>query len=98
MRAAAPRAGCLKGNTFHSALREKNWSLDVCVGYARRRKLFPKEQIVCAKTLCNEVWAGNLPLTALDLPEALSRKPKKKLLANISGFSGRALMNVLKKQ
>lgn len=79
-------------------VREKNWSLDVCVGYARRRKLFPKEQIVCAKTLCNEVWAGNLPLTALDLPEALSRKPKKKLLANISGFSGRALMNVLKKQ
>lgn len=53
------------------------WSLDVCVGYARRHHLFPKECIVCAKTLYNEVWAGNLPIKPIDLPEALSRRPKK---------------------
>ena len=58
-------------------VREKHWSLDACAGYARRKKLFPKHLIVCAKTLYNELWAGNLPLTPFDLPEALSRKPKK---------------------
>ena len=55
----------------------RKWSLDVCVGYARKNKLFPKEQIVCTKTLYNELWAGNLPLTPFDVPEALTRKPKK---------------------
>lgn len=53
------------------------WSLDICVGYARKNKLFPEEQIVCTKTLYNELWAGNLPLTPFDVPEALSRKPRK---------------------
>ena len=57
-------------------VKEKNWSLDVCVGWARRHKKFPKDQILCAKTLYNELWAGNLPLTPFDLPEALSRKHK----------------------
>jgi len=57
-------------------VKEKKWSLDVCVGWARRHKKFPKEQILCAKTLYNELWAGNLPLTPFDLPEALSRRQK----------------------
>lgn len=30
--------------------------------------------MVCTKTLYNEVWAGNLDLTVMDLPEALKRK------------------------
>lgn len=59
-------------------VREKHWSLDSCVGYARRKKLFPREYIVCTKTLYREFWAGNLPITPFDLPEVLSRKPKKK--------------------
>lgn len=59
-------------------VKEKHWSLDSCVGYARRKKLFPKEYIVCTKTLYRELWAGKLPLTPFDLPEALSRKSKKK--------------------
>lgn len=58
-------------------VKKSGWTLDVCVGYARRHKLFPKENIVCAKTLYNEVWAGNLPIKPMDLPEALSRRPKK---------------------
>ncbi len=58
-------------------VKEHKWSLDICVGYARRKKLFPSEQIVCTKTLYNELWAGNLPLTPFDVPEALSRKKKK---------------------
>lgn len=58
-------------------VREKHWSLDCCVGYARRKKLFPSEYIVCTKTLYRELWAGNLPLSPFDLPEVLSRKSKK---------------------
>ena len=38
--------------------------------------MFPADQILCTKTLYNELWAGNLSLTAFDLPEALSRKHK----------------------
>ncbi|NLA53510.1 MAG: IS30 family transposase [Clostridiales bacterium] len=64
-------------NWMVKQVREKCWSLDICVGYARVQKLFPKECIVCSKTLYNELWAGNLPLTPFDLPEALSRKPRK---------------------
>ena len=58
-------------------VKERKWSLNICVGYARKHKLFPPEQIVCTKTLYNELWAGNLPLTPFDVPEALERKPKK---------------------
>ena len=57
-------------------VREQKWSLDVCVGWARRHKKFPKDQILSTSTLYNELWAGNLPLTPFDLPEALSRKRK----------------------
>lgn len=55
-------------------VKSKGWTFDVCVGWARKKHLFLEEQIVCAKTLYNELWAGNLPLTPFDLPEALSRR------------------------
>lgn len=58
-------------------VKEHKWSLDACVGYARKNHLFPEDQILCTKTLYNELWAGNLPLTAFDVPEALSRRSKK---------------------
>lgn len=54
-------------------IKDHNWSLDACVGYAKKHKLFPDNHIPCTKTLYNELWAGNLPITASDLPEALSR-------------------------
>lgn len=59
-------------------VKNKKWSLDVCVGVARKKKLFPEDQIVCTKTLYNALWDGNLPLTPFDVPEALSRKPRKR--------------------
>lgn len=54
------------------------WSLDACVGYARRNQLFPSEIIPCTKTLYNLIWKGELTLTLFDLPEALSRRTKGK--------------------
>ena len=58
--------------------REQGWSIDACVGYARRHKLFPASEMVCTKTLYNEVWAGNLDLSVMELPEALKRKKHHK--------------------
>jgi len=57
-------------------IREHKWSIDACVGYAIRHKLFPKKQIPCTKTLYNALWSGILPLTPFDVPEALSRNTK----------------------
>ena len=38
-------------------VKQFHWSLDACVGYARLHSLFPKEQMVCTKTLYNYVDA-----------------------------------------
>lgn len=54
----------------------EDWSVDSCVGYARAHKLFP--EIPCSKTIYNEIWAGNLPVSPFALPEALSRRKKSK--------------------
>lgn len=55
-------------------MRQRSWSIDACVGYARRHKLFPSSEMVCTKTLYNEIWAGNLDISVMELPEALKRK------------------------
>ena len=59
-------------------VRQEKWSLDACVGYARKHKLFPPAEMVSTKTLYNEMWAGNLALEPLELPEALKRKKCRK--------------------
>ena len=55
-------------------IREHNWSLDACVGYAKRHGLFSANEMVCTHTLYNEAWAGNLPIEIMELPEAVKRK------------------------
>lgn len=59
-------------------VRSEKWSIDACVGYARKNKLFPGSEMVCTKTLYNEVWAGNLSLNILELPEAIKMKKSTK--------------------
>ena len=56
--------------------RAHKWSLDACVGYAREHKLFPAEEMVSTGTLYHMVWAGALPVSIMELPEALKRSPK----------------------
>lgn len=60
-----------------SKVRDDRWSIDACVGYAKKNGLFPCEQIPCTKTLYNELWNGNLPFSVFDVPEALGRSHKK---------------------
>jgi len=58
-------------------VREHHWSLDACVGYARLHRLFDESEMVCTKTLYNELESGNLPLSLFELPEVLKRKRHK---------------------
>lgn len=62
---------------MYHQIKEHKWSVDACVGYARRKRIFPAEEIPCSKTVYNAVWAGKLLIKPTDLPEALGRKPKK---------------------
>jgi IS30 family transposase len=55
-------------------MREKKWSIDSCVGHARKHKLFAADEMVSTKTLYNEIWAGTVELSIMELPEALKRK------------------------
>ena len=55
-------------------VREHKWSLDACVGYAKRHGLFPSSEIICTSTLYREAWSGSLPIGILELPEAVKRK------------------------
>lgn len=70
-------------------VRTHKWSLDSCVGYARRNELFPLETIPCTKTLYNLIWKGELTLTLFDLPEALSRRShgKPRVSKHLNGKS-----------
>ena len=55
-------------------IKEHKWSLDACVGYAKRHGLFSANEMVCTRTLYKEAWAGNLPIGIMELPEAVKRK------------------------
>ena len=57
-------------------VREHKWSLDSCYGYAREHRLYHENEMVWTCTLYNMVWAGLLPITPTELPEALKRKAK----------------------
>ena len=72
-------------------VRDKRWSIDACVGYARRYNLFNAKQIPCTKTLYNMLWAGKLPLSLFDVPQALKRKPHRKWNCKNKRMKGRSI-------
>lgn len=72
-------------------IREHKWSLDACVGYARKHHLLPKEEMVCTKTLYNEIWAGNLPITLFQLPIVLKRRRNKHHISMKNPPRGRSI-------
>ena len=63
---------------------------------ARKHELFAADKIPCTKTLYTELWAGNLPLTPFDVPEALRRTTKHIKLVRISAFLDPVQMNALR--
>ncbi|NCB77675.1 MAG: hypothetical protein EOM42_11410 [Negativicutes bacterium] len=83
-----PEQNTLQENTSHNGcsafikwvfkeVHSRKWSLDACVGHAKLHNQFPKEQLVCTKTLYNELAFGNLPLSLFDVLEVLKRKRRK---------------------
>ena len=72
-------------------VRKKRWSLDTCVGHARLQNLFQPEQIPCTKTLYNMLWAGKLPLSLFDVPQALGRKQHRKWNRKNKRMKGRSI-------
>ena len=65
------REGCSLEVHFYS-----KWSIDACVGVARKEKLFTSVMMVCTKTLYNYVYEG-LFLLILDFPCIVKRKRTK---------------------
>jgi len=72
-------------------VRKHDWSLDACVGYARLHRRFAATEMVCTKTLYNEIAAGNLPLSLFEMPEILKRKRSKRNNRNHKRLKGRSI-------
>lgn len=73
-----------------SKVKNEKWSIDACVGYARMHNLYPNETL-CTKTVYNAVWNGTISLKPHDLPEALSRKTKKRKTAKNKRIFGTSI-------
>jgi IS30 family transposase len=72
-------------------VREHDWSLDECVGYARLHRRFAATEMICTKTLYNEIAAGNLPLSLFEMPEILKRKRSKRSNRKHKRLKGRSI-------
>ena len=72
-------------------VRTQKWSFDVCVGYARLHHLFAEKDMVCTKTLYNEVSSGKLPLSLFEMPEILKRKRRKQGNRKHKRLKGRSI-------
>ena len=72
-------------------VRQERWSLDACVGYARRNKLFTPERIPCTKTLYNMLWANKLPLSLFEVLRALKHKHRRKWVRKDKRMKGRSI-------
>lgn len=59
-----------------SCITKFKWSIDACVGYARKHGIFPSSQIMCTKSLYNAVWSNRICITPTMLPEDLLRRKK----------------------
>lgn len=58
--------------------KHQKWSLDAAVGFARKTGLFPREDIVCTKTLYNYLHAGMLAIKPIDCPLIVRLSTRKR--------------------
>ena len=73
-------------------VKQFHWSLDACVGYARLHSLFPKEQMVCTKTLYNYVDACLFQdVRNIDLPLKVRRRTHPTVVRQHLKTFGRSL-------
>lgn len=93
------RASCrqykrLEVSAFIDYVEEKfaaGWSLDACFSNALATRRFPRECMVCTKTLYNYVDAGLIQIKNIDLPEKLRRNTKAKRVREAKKVLGKSI-------
>lgn len=66
-------------------------SIDACVGEALVKKYFPREQMLCTKTIYNYIDKGLMKIRNHNLPEKISRKPKHERVHKNKKVLGRSI-------
>ena len=66
-------------------------SIDACVGEAMEKGYFPREQMLCTKTIYNYIDKGLMRIHNHHLPEKVSRKPKLKRVRENKKILGRSI-------
>ena len=67
------------------------WSLDACVGFAKKNNLFKENELICTKTLYNYIDLGFLRIKNIDLNSKLKRKTKTKKVRENKRVLGRSI-------
>lgn len=70
---------------------EQGISIDACVGEAMEKGYFPREQMLCTKTIYNYIDKGLMRIRNHNLPEKVSRKPKLKKVRENKKLLGRSI-------
>lgn len=58
-------------------IKVSKWSFDAAVGFAKRKKLFMRNEMVCTKTLYNYLHEGLIKIKPMDMPLILRRSTRK---------------------
>ena len=66
-------------------------SIDACVGEAMEKGNFPREQMLCTKTIYNYIDKGLMRIRNHNLPEKVSRRPKLKRVRENKKLLGRSI-------
>lgn len=66
-------------------------SIDACVGEAMGKGYFPREQMLCSKTIYNYIDKGLMRIRNHHLPEKVSRRPKLKRVRENKKLLGRSI-------
>lgn len=66
-------------------------SIDACVGEAMEKGYFPREQMLCTKTIYNYIDKGLMRIRNHNLPEKVSRRPKLKRVRENKNLLGRSI-------
>lgn len=71
--------------------RKDAWSYDAICGRARNEKLFPKDEMVCTKTLYNYTDKQLIEIANIDLPVKVKRKHKHPRIVKNKRIMGRSI-------
>lgn len=66
-------------------------SIDTCVGEAMEKGYFPREQMLCTKSIYNYIDKGLMRIRNHNLPEKVSRRPKLKRVRENKKLLGRSI-------